>query len=392
MSIEALFEQHIDLPADPADDTAFLAKALPPGGGAYALVADADQLVLLASGESLRRSIAFRLHPPPDASRKRAELRSVVRRIYWQPTASRFETALEFHRVARVLHPRDYVRQIAFAPAWFVRGDADAAIPRLSTTKYIEPGGVHIGPFATRTAADRFVETLQDLFDLCRYQHILEQAPHGQACAYSEMGKCPAPCDGRFPMDAYRAAVRAAIDFAAGSRESALSTWQNEMRSHARRQDFERAGLLKSRIDRARELGGPDARFARRVEEFSYLVLQRARGRTRVRPFFVKAGWIDAGEPVTVAKLKDAAPGWIARMSDACPPAGERDLTLHSESIWLVHHFLAQGDKAPGLFLGPSEWRDADRWLPQVPPTVLRRTSDTRQKAGETSPQQPDAQ
>ena len=29
-------------------------------------------------------------------------------------------------------------------------------------------------------AAQRLVETLEDLFDLCRYHHILVQAPHGK--------------------------------------------------------------------------------------------------------------------------------------------------------------------------------------------------------------------
>ena len=49
--------------------------------------------------------------------------------------------------------------------------------------------------------------SVEDAFDLCRYYNVLVEAPHGKACAYKEMGKCPAPCDGSISLEQYRRLV-----------------------------------------------------------------------------------------------------------------------------------------------------------------------------------------
>ena len=41
------------------------------------------------------------------------------------------------------------------------------------------PPGVVLGPLPDKDAAGRMIETVIDCFDLCRYHHILVQAPHG---------------------------------------------------------------------------------------------------------------------------------------------------------------------------------------------------------------------
>jgi len=51
------------------------------------------------------------------------------------------------------------------------------------------------------------IEIAEDAFDLCRYYNVLVEAPGARACAYKEMGKCPAPCDGSISMEQYRGMV-----------------------------------------------------------------------------------------------------------------------------------------------------------------------------------------
>jgi hypothetical protein len=289
--------------------------------------------------------------PPP--VRRRADLSQIVRRIRWQPAHSAFEITYEYLRIARAVLPDTYLKNVAFGPAWFVHVDPDADIPRFNVTKIIPSGpGSTLGPFATQQDANRFVQALEDVFDLCRYIHILEQAPHGQPCAYYEMGRCPAPCGGLIPMSQYREMMQTAVQFAAGERGAVRGEWESQMRQAAGELAFERAAAIKQRMERARELDHAAYWFVRPVEAFSWLIVQRGGGRTRVMPFFVRAGRLTAGDAVKLKDLETAVPAWIE-----CMRAGEcwrealdsGDLQERSEHVWLVSHFLFRREQT-GLF------------------------------------------
>jgi hypothetical protein len=401
--------------------------ALPTGGGVYLLTDADDRFIQLASAADLKRTILSRLAPPPaeagqgvpeapvagesieeaagpsdsagrpgtagaepppdpgeagadthaaapvpaavpSVARKRADLSQIVRFIRWQPAHSAFEITWQYYRIARVVMPATYLKNVAFGPAWFVHVDPAAAIPRLAVTRILpESAGTTLGPFASQQDANRFTAILEDIFDLCRYIHILEQVPHGQPCAYHEMGRCPAPCGGLIPMSEYRESVWRALAFARGQRDGLRERWTAQMRDAAGRLAFEQAAALKQRLDRAAEAEHAAFRHVRDVAEFRWLIVQRGSGRTRVLPFFVDAGRVEAGEMVRLRDLEAAVPAWLARLragedpgasgpasegrpaegKQGCPPP---DWVRRSEQIWLVSHFLFRKEPG-GLFL-----------------------------------------
>src|SRR5207237_6872511 len=121
-------------------------------------------------------------------------------------------------------------------PAWFIHVNPQTNFPRY--TKTIDLGGktgVFIGPLEDKYAAARLIEEIEDAFDLCRYYNILVQAPNARACAYKEMGKCPAPCDGTIAVDQYRALVEYST--------RALTEPIDLVREHTRRMQSAAAGL-----------------------------------------------------------------------------------------------------------------------------------------------------
>lgn len=91
------------------------------------------------------------------------------------------------------------------------------------------------------------MDTLIAGFDLCRYYHILIEAPNGNACAYKEMGRCPAPCDGTVSMAHYHQQMRDAIDCAA-DRNAWKNSASKKMTEASDAMDFEAAELCKRRI------------------------------------------------------------------------------------------------------------------------------------------------
>lgn len=352
--------------ADLAPGGGFDSKSLPAHGGVYSITDGDDRPILTAACEGLRRVVAARLAGPGEGPSKRANLAEVARRVYWIETFGAFETSLRYHAIARRLYPRDYRERLAFGPAWFIRGDAREAAPRITVVKeYGDDGAAYVGPFATRGDAVDTVGVLEDAFDLCRKYDILRQAPRGQACEYLEMGKCPAPCDGRWPMEAYRASVAAAMAFAAGSRAERLGELDGLMRSAAGEQRFERAAAIRQTIERTQShFGRPGMRLAGRLEDFRWLILQRGGPRSRlekrllIRPFFASREAVAEGPATTMAELPGVVGSWLTRLGTVSEPDG--DVTERSERVWCVSHFLFKGDEAPGLFVAANRGATAE--------------------------------
>jgi len=370
------------LPADAVD------RMLPRGGGVYLLTDEQGRLIQLAGAGDLRRALRARLIEPPAGReeagagpvRRKAHLGQVVRKIRWRTTHSMFEVDYAYHRIARVLMPDEYLDNVAFGPAWLVHVDPEATIPRFVAGKKLRhPPGLDLGPFATQADANRFIQILHDAFDLCRHHRVLEQVPNGQPCAYFEMGKCPAPCNGSIPMSAYRAKVAAAVAFVRGEREG----WQAQMQEAAAALLYEKAAMLKQRLERARGIEHAAFRRVRPVEAFNYLVVQRGGGRTRVKPFFIRAGWITPGEQAKLKEIDRAAGQWMAQMKQTpTSPIGRTrddgaDRQHLTEQIWLVSHYLFKRDP-PGLFMHASELED--------PTALARRVQERFAKVAHPSP------
>ena len=348
--LDALFAHRID--AIP-DDLAALRRALPTHGGVYLLTDEQDQTVQLAACESLRRVLTRRLDPDRAASAdRRADLRAVVRRIHYQPTHSAFETALAFHRIARGLHPNTSRDLCTLRPVYFARVDPNDPLPRFVVVRQIlgDDEGTAIGPFPTRTRAAHFIEQIEDLFDLCREHAILDQTPNGVPCVYFDMGRCPAPCNGSIPLEAYRRSIDQAARFAAGDRADWFTEWTNRMRTASANRDFETAGRLKTRIERADKLAGPHHEPITDMRRFRFLAVQRGGGRSKVKPFYIHGGHITVGEPIPLRQLDEVIDSWH-QIAAKPPKSPATDPVLYTERIGLVAHFLFKQDRAPGLFI-----------------------------------------
>ena len=189
----AWYDGQLDL--DPCVPLDVAVKAAPARWAVY-LMSDADDRpVQLLCVRNLRASLKRRLGPSPDEEpSKRIDYRALVRRVRWKRVDNPLESDLTYLDVARTIYPDTYRKLVTLRTVHWVHVDPDAPHPRWRVTEDPCPGcGFVFGPMAERGQAQRLVEKLEDLFDLCRYHNILVQAPLGTPCAYKDMHKCPAP-------------------------------------------------------------------------------------------------------------------------------------------------------------------------------------------------------
>jgi excinuclease UvrABC nuclease subunit len=347
--IPAIFDASITF--DPSMDFEAFLKQAPAKWAVYLLADEHDQPVQLLSVKNLRASLKRRLGGEETIGlSKRVNYREIVRRIYWRRVDSGFEADWIYLEAARQLFPRTYQGMLGFKPAWFVQVDPTNNFPRyVKTIQPLGKRGLVIGPLEDKHAAARLIQLVEDSFDLCRYYNILVESPNAKACAYKEMGKCPAPCDGTITMDEYRKGVeRSALTILD---PGAYVTEQGaRMQELAQQLQFEQAGKIKAKLDEVNQFGKTAFRYARRIDDFRFVSLQRGPRDGCAKIFLVTpcaieevAGLVD--EPQSIFDLLR----YILERAECrrCDPLDDAAI----ERIGMVAHHLFSGRHPKGVFL-----------------------------------------
>lgn len=322
-----------------ADRPAATELATLPSGGVVALLLDATgQPVQLLTTQSLRRWSQTRLVASEPGS-TRADLGAIVRQVRWRVVYSTFEADWRYWRLARRLHARDYRRMIAFGPAWFLHLDSAASIPELRVTERVfASDGEFIGPWPSQRAATQALEGLWDLFELCRYPEQVRRAPQGVRCAYFDMGRCDAPCDGSTPLERYRERNREAWKFASCEIGAWLIDAEQRMRAAAKETRFEAAALIKRQMQFATQWQSewtPIVRGDKRLIAIALLPVSRRRAWT---PFLFRTGELVDGPLMPDRAVALQAVEW-ARQTLAAPMS-ECVAAERMEQTWLFARLL----------------------------------------------------
>ncbi len=386
-------------------------KTIPAKKAIYLLTDANDQPLLLATVGNLRAALQRRLtDAAPDEKTRRIPFSKIAQHVHYRIVHSPFAANLWYYKAAARLFPATYQEMISWRPAWWISIDPTALFPRFRRTQNLsDPTLQYAGPIQDKNAAGKLIEALEDLFDLCRYYNILVQAPHGKACAYKEMGKCPAPCDGTVSMPHYHSQIRDALNFLIGiasqkpalpkpadsiggttvptlgnlpnnpdsisSYESWRQSHESQMRAAAAQQEYERANKIKAKLERGAIIEQPQFHFIRSLSQFSFLALQPGQGRPYIEPFFIHGGHIEAGPPIHKKNLSAAVGEWYARIAELRSQPIKPPLTREAtETIGLaVHHLLRGGDDA-GIYLPMHAITDAQAILTAAKKLIARRT------------------
>ncbi|MGD0461552.1 MAG: UvrB/UvrC motif-containing protein [Tepidisphaeraceae bacterium] len=347
--IAEILDHRVDF--DPAGDFEAFLRQVPAKWVVYCFADAAGQALQLLCVKNLRASLKRRLQGEQTLClTKRVNYRDIVGQIHWRRVDSAFEADWIYHDIARQIFPGTYQGMVGFRPAWFVHIDPDAEFPRYcKTIDVANKAGLCIGPVEDKHAAARLIELMEDAFDLCRYYNILIQSPRGRACAYKEMGKCPAPCDGSISMEQYRRMVEWSAATLADPGE--MIRQQNQrMQQAAAEQRFETASKIKTFIEQLSQLGKGPFRHARPLRDFAYAAIQSGPNAGSAKVFLILPGLIEEiadllEEPTRPSELLGAI--FSAAEEHAGVPLDAQGV----ERIGIVAHHLFSPKQSQGIFL-----------------------------------------
>jgi excinuclease ABC subunit C len=240
-----------------------------------------------------------------DAQSKRLNLREFAGAVRYRVTGSRFEQTLTYYQNAKQLHPGRYRDLLRMRPPAVLKISLKNAYPRCFVTRRIPVNaegvpiaGAYYGPFAKRKAAERFAESVLDLFKVRRCQIKIRRDPTFPGCIYSEMKMCLAPCFAGCSQEEYSGEVQRLVQFLDTGGESLRVALEKEREQASEDLDFEKAGVLHKRVEKLDEAlrGGPE--LARRVTDINAVILQRGAEDQTIGVYAVRGGYI--AEPLVV--------------------------------------------------------------------------------------------
>lgn len=316
-------------------------QQLPSHAAVYTLLDGQGRAVFLSTTQHLRRLSLARLdRRPTDAGlSRRTDLAEETRAVRWRQVHSRFEADWWYLRLARALHPDDYRARVGFGPAWYLHFDPGAPIPELRISEQIwRAPGRFLGPMPTRADAQQLLEALWDLFDLCRYPEQIRRTPLGRRCAYADMGRCDAPCDGSVPLRTYRLRCESAWRFALGESTDWLADAEARMHAAASELQFERAAQIKEQIALVRRRRTPSPECMLTDDVMNLLLLAPAVRRRAWKPFLFRRGALSDGPLIGESVLPVRVLSWLRETWERT--AEDQDPTLRMEQSWLLASHL----------------------------------------------------
>ncbi len=287
-----------------------LLETIPEGAAVFAIFA-ADGDPYLARTSQLRRRLKRLLGP----NARVFSLRTVARRLEWEPTASKLEANLGLYEAARRHFPSNYARYIRLRPPSYLKLLMSNEFPRSQVTTRLTGGeGTFYGPFRTRAAAEAFEAQFLDLFQIRRCPEDLVPAASHPGCIYGEMNLCLRPCQLAVSRNEYLSEVRRAGDFLRTGGSALLETIAAARDRASESLEFEEAQRQHRRWEKVSEVVKLRDELAHDLSQLQGLAVLPSPepNFVRLRPFF--EGWWQA--PINFS-LTGAGQSMDARLRDA---------------------------------------------------------------------------
>ena len=337
----------------------------------YACLTATGCPIVVATTANLRRALQSRLLSQP-ATTARANYAEITDTVRYRRVGSAFAASWWYYRTVRSLFPDRYRAMLAWRPAWFVTVNPETEFPRFQISNAVAhpmaSGTICVGPLLTRRNAKAIVESIEGLFDLCRYYEILRQAPLGHACAYKQLGKCPAPCDGTISMTEYRMQVLQAAGFlsdAYGTRMQWCQRQESLMCEAASKLDFRLAAMLKRKLDQADALIADKLTEVHRMDNWKYLILQRGKTRQWIAPFVALPGRIVSLPEVHYLLAADSLRSWMEVCNQSQPGPGPiAEFPVEEIATLVTYHNYRANDA--GLYIPMDGHLTADSILQAI--------------------------
>ena len=251
--------------------------------GVYRMLSPDGEIVYVGKSKKLRTRLLsyFRGVYPED---KGARIVREASRIEWDYTPSEFAALLEELRLIKRFRPRMNVAMKRDARHFAFIKLTRSPAPKLLVVRGAgaDDAQIYYGPFHGAHRVGEAVRELNDALGLrdCRVDqpmHFADQPelfqifPRTPGCIRHEIKKCLGPCVGGCTAKEYDERVGLVRGFLDGADDGPMHMIRREMEEASARLEFERAGVLRDKLQRLEGLREQFIRFRYAIETLSFV-------------------------------------------------------------------------------------------------------------------------
>ena len=117
------------------------------------------------------------------------------------------------------------------------------------TREIVDDGSIYFGPYSNPGSIRRVLRYVKELFGIRYCNRDLNRKVSGKPCLNFQMKICSAPCSGTVEKAEYRRSVEQVCLFLKGEIDRLISDLEREMEGYSERLEYERAAVIRDRID-----------------------------------------------------------------------------------------------------------------------------------------------
>lgn len=228
-------------------------KDLPDAPGVYRFLDGEGKVIYVGKAKSLRKRVSSYFQKERDQQGKTALLVKRIRDLSYIIVDTEYEALLLENSLIKKYQPKYNVmlKDDKTYPWICIKNER---FPRVfSTRNPVRDGSEYYGPYASVRMMKTLLDLIRQLYPLrtCNYDLSEEKVQAGKyrECLEYHIGKCKAPCVGKQEESDYDASIQQVREIIRGNTQKVIRHLKDEMKSASQKLEYERAALLKEKID-----------------------------------------------------------------------------------------------------------------------------------------------
>ncbi len=286
-------------------------KRLPNSPGVYIMKDTEGNILYVGKAANLRHRVNSYFAASQKLSSKTMQLVSHIHDLDFFVTSSEQEALILELTLIKQHRPPYNVRLKDDKTFPYLKIDSEDGWPRIYLTRrLVQDGGHYFGPFASAMSVRQTIKVIREIFPFRSCTKPITGAD-SKACLEYHIGKCLGPCIGAASREDHKEVIKQVILFLEGKQERILRDLENRMKEAAKVLEYEKAALLRDRIDAIQRVIEGQRIAARVKGEQDAIAFAQDNDQACVQVFFIRGGKLIGRESFILQGTRSEEPQQI---------------------------------------------------------------------------------
>ncbi len=291
-----------------------LPGSIPDAPGSYQFVDRDGRVLYVGKAKSLRQRLNSYFQDPGGLPPRTAQMVRQADHVEWMVVDSEAEALLLEHNLIKQLQPRFNVRLKDDKSYPWLAVSVNDEWPRPAVVRGRKRSGVrYFGPYPNVGAIRETLDLLLRSFPVrtCSDTKFRRHERLGRPCLLFHIERCSGPCVGEVTHEEYDQLVADLIAFLGGETAPLERGLENAMREASRVQEFERALVLRDKLEAVRAADAVRQMELASREDLDVFGVAGDELEAAVQVFHVRSGKVVGRLGLFVDKVEDLTPGQL---------------------------------------------------------------------------------